>query len=79
MIGSVVAVLLAAGVWDRAAQVVRRLWEKPEPAVTEGNARYEQVRRQFLQDLESYYKYRHNGSTEGMQQLIVKYKSAAKP
>jgi Ca-activated chloride channel homolog len=38
MIAGLVAVLLAAGAWDRAAQAVRRLWEKPEPAVTEGNA-----------------------------------------
>jgi tetratricopeptide (TPR) repeat protein len=38
MIRSLVALLLASGVWDRAADMVRRLWEKPEPAVVEGNA-----------------------------------------
>lgn len=48
-------------------------------AMSEGNAALQQVRQQYLQDLESYYKYRHNNSTEGMQQLIDKYKVAPKP
>jgi len=48
-------------------------------ALSEGNATLQQVRQQYLQDLEMYYKYRHNNSTEGMQQLIDKYKSPAKP
>lgn len=48
-------------------------------ALSEGNARLQAVRQQFLQDLEAYYKYRHNNSTAGMQQLIDKYKIAAKP
>ena len=48
-------------------------------AVSEGDTRYSQVREQFLQDLESYYKYRHNGSNAGMQDLINKYKPAPKP
>ncbi len=48
-------------------------------AVSEGDTRYAQVRQQFLQDLESYYKYRHNGSNAGMQELITKYKPAPKP
>jgi hypothetical protein len=43
-------------------------------ALAEGNERLAAVRQQYLQDLESYYKYRHNGSTEGMKQLIDKYK-----
>lgn len=43
-------------------------------ALAEGNERLAAVRTQYLQDLESYYKYRHNGSTEGMKQLIDKYK-----
>jgi len=47
-------------------------------ALAEGNERLAPVRQQYLQDLESYYKYRHNNSTEGMQQLIDKYKVAAK-
>ena len=48
-------------------------------ALAEGNATLQQVRQQYAQDLETYYKYRHNGSTEGMQQLIDKYKAPAKP
>jgi len=43
-------------------------------AVSEGNAALQQVRQQDLSDLETYYKYRHHGSTDGMQQLIDKYK-----
>ena len=42
-------------------------------ALAEGNASLVQVRQQYLADLETYYKYRH-GSTDGMQQLIDKYK-----
>jgi hypothetical protein len=48
-------------------------------ALSEGNAALAQVRQQYLQDLESYYKYRHNKSTAGMQELIDKYKPAPKP
>lgn len=48
-------------------------------AVSEGSAPLAQVRQQYLQDLENYYKYRHNDSTTGMQQLIDKYKVAPKP
>ncbi|HEX6189832.1 MAG TPA: hypothetical protein VFZ40_17280 [Pyrinomonadaceae bacterium] len=48
-------------------------------ALSEGNATLAQVRQQYLQDLENYYKYRHNNSTTGMQQLIDKYKPAPKP
>jgi len=47
-------------------------------ALSEGNAALQEVRQRYLQDLEAYYKYRHNNSTEGMQQLIDKYKPAAK-
>ena len=43
-------------------------------AVSEGNAALQPVRQQFMQDLEAYYKYRHNNSTAGMQELINKYK-----
>ena len=48
-------------------------------ALSEGNAPLAQMRQQYLQDLENYYKYRHNNSTTGMQQLIDKYKPAPKP
>jgi hypothetical protein len=48
-------------------------------ALSEGNAALQPVRQQYLQDLEAYYKYRHNNSTAGMQELINKYKAAPKP
>lgn len=48
-------------------------------AVSEGNAALALPRGQALKDFEIYYKYRHNNSTDGMQQLIDKYKVAAKP
>jgi hypothetical protein len=43
-------------------------------ALASGNPQYQPLHDQVRQDLEAYYKYRHNGSTEGMQQLIDKYK-----
>jgi hypothetical protein len=48
-------------------------------ALSQGNPALQQIQQQYAQDLESYYKYRHNGSTEGMQQLIDKYKAPPKP
>jgi hypothetical protein len=48
-------------------------------ALSEGNAQLATIRQQEMQDLEKYYKYRHDGKTEGMQQLIDKYKTPAKP
>jgi hypothetical protein len=48
-------------------------------ALSEGNAALQKVRQQYMQDLEAYYKYQHNNSTAGMQELIDKYKSPAKP
>jgi tetratricopeptide (TPR) repeat protein len=48
-------------------------------ALSEGSAPLAQIRQQYLQDLENYYKYRHKNSTAGMQQLIEKYKPAPKP
>jgi hypothetical protein len=47
-------------------------------ALSEGNERLQSMRQQYLQDIEAYYKYRHNNSAEGMQQLIDKYKVPAK-
>jgi hypothetical protein len=46
-------------------------------AVTDGNAQYKQANDAFRQDLERYYKFRHKNSTDGMQQLIDKYKRPA--
>jgi hypothetical protein len=48
-------------------------------AASEGNATLQSVRQQYMQDLEAYYKYRHNNSTAGMQELINKYKPPPKP
>lgn len=48
-------------------------------ALSEGVAPLQPARQQIMADLESYYKYRHNNSTAGMQQLIDKYKVVAKP
>lgn len=44
-------------------------------ASMEGNAQYDTARQQIRQDLEGYYKYRR-GSTQGLQELIDKYKTA---
>ena len=42
--------------------------------LAEGKPGYQQLHDQMLDDLKSYYAYRHGGSTDGMQQLIDKYK-----
>lgn len=43
-------------------------------ALAEGKPEYKQIYDQLTPSLQNYYKYRHNGSTEGLQQLIDKYK-----
>lgn len=43
-------------------------------ALAEGRPELQQMREQVTQDLTGYYKFRHNGSTEGLQQLVDKYK-----
>jgi hypothetical protein len=48
-------------------------------ALSEGNAQLATIRQQEMQDLENYYKYRHNGKTDGLQEMIDKYKAPAKP
>ncbi len=48
-------------------------------ALSEGNAQLANIREKEMGYLETNYKYRHNGSTDGMQQLIDKYKAPAKP
>ena len=48
-------------------------------ALSEGNPQLATMRQQEMEDLEKYYKYRHDGKTDGMQQLIDKYKNPAKP
>ncbi len=49
-------------------------------ALSDGNAQLAAIRQQEMQYLETNYKFRHEGKTDGMQQLIDKYKAApAKP
>ncbi len=42
--------------------------------LSEGKPAYQQLHDQILQDLQAYYKYRHGGSTDGLQQMVDKYK-----
>src|SRR5437763_5721918 len=46
-------------------------------AVTDGQAPFQQANAGLREDLAKFYKSRHNGSTEGLQQLIDKYKKPA--
>src|SRR5947209_2578050 len=46
-------------------------------AVTDGQAQYQQANAGLREDLAKFYKSRHNGSTDGLQQLIDKYKKPA--
>lgn len=48
-------------------------------AITEGNAQYQAPHDGLKKDLETYYKFRHKGSSDGLQQLIDKYKKPATP
>lgn len=49
-------------------------------ALADGDARYEKLRAGLRPVLEDYYKFRHNGSTDGLQALLDKYKKpAARP
>ena len=44
-------------------------------ALASGRAEFKQLHDAVLQDLQSYYKFRHNNSTEGLQKLIDKHKA----
>ena len=46
-------------------------------AVAGDDSQYEKFRTELRSALEAYYKYRHNNSTDGLQQLIDKYKKPA--
>ena len=48
-------------------------------ALTEGKEQFKQMHTQMLSDLTTYYKFRHNNSTDGMQALIDKFKTPATP
>lgn len=64
----------ATGLMDKAIDFYARA-----VGTSEGRPEYKQLHDQILQDMTPYYKYRHNGSIDGMQQLIDKYKVPAKP
>jgi len=42
--------------------------------LSEGNELYKQLHDQVFEDLQTYYKYRHAGSNDGLKELISKYK-----
>lgn len=48
-------------------------------ALSTGKPEHQALLQQVMPDLTSYYKYRHNDSVEGLQELIDKYKPATKP
>jgi hypothetical protein len=48
-------------------------------ALSDGNAQLANIRLQEMKYLEINYKFRHDGKTDGMQQLIDKYKTPVKP
>ncbi len=48
-------------------------------ALAGGRPEYQALSQQVTEDLTTYYKYRHNQSVEGLQQLIDKYKVQPKP
>ncbi|HYX29588.1 MAG TPA: hypothetical protein VE863_13560 [Pyrinomonadaceae bacterium] len=48
-------------------------------AVSDGNAQLANIRQQEMGYLETNYKFLHDGKTDGMQQLIDKYKAPVKP
>ena len=49
-------------------------------ALSDGNTQLANYQKQEMQYLETNYKFRHDGKTDGMQELINKYKApAAKP
>ena len=49
-------------------------WFARAVANSEGKAEFQAMNQQLMQNLESYYKFRHNGSTDGMSKIIDKYK-----
>jgi hypothetical protein len=48
-------------------------------ALSEGNPQMQQFHDAIYKDLESYYRSRHNNSTDGLRQLLDKYKAPSKP
>jgi hypothetical protein len=54
-------------------------WYAQAVAITDGQEQYKPANAGLREDLEKFYKNRHNNSTQGMQQLIDKYKRPATP
>ena len=49
-------------------------WLARAAAATEGNAQFQTVNQQVMDQLKNYYAYRHEGKTDGLKELIQKYK-----
>jgi hypothetical protein len=49
-------------------------WLARTAAATEGNTQYQAVNGQVMDQLKNYYSYRHEGKTDGVKELIQKYK-----
>ena len=52
-------------------------WFARAVAASEGKPEFQVMNQQLMQNLQSYYSYRHNNSTDGLKQLIEKYKKPA--
>src|SRR5262249_25297987 len=49
-------------------------WLARAAAATEGNTQYQKVNGEVMEQLKNYYAYRHEGKTDGVKELIQKYK-----
>ncbi|HKC88852.1 MAG TPA: hypothetical protein VKG02_22905, partial [Blastocatellia bacterium] len=49
-------------------------WLARAAAATESNAQYQALNAQIMEQLKSYYSFRHDGKTDGLTGLILKYK-----
>jgi len=61
---------------DQALQKMDELidWMARAAAATESNAQYQAVNGQLMEQLKSYYSFRHDGKTDGLKELVQKYK-----
>jgi hypothetical protein len=53
-------------------------WYARGVAAAEGNPQMQAMRQQMLEQLKQYYEFRHDGKSDGLQELINKYKKPAK-
>ncbi|HKQ90311.1 MAG TPA: hypothetical protein VJZ77_06490 [Blastocatellia bacterium] len=49
-------------------------WLARAAAATEGNAQYEKLNKDIMDQLKNYYSYRHEGKADGLTELVKKYK-----